>query len=112
MTLLTGSPFFPGGLFEYHIPAGSGLDFEYGPTTDIDLQFATYYDASDQASLSRVYGGIHPPADDFPGRRIGQVVGPAAWSYARSLWGVPEPSSAVLLGVALFGMVGFRQRSN
>ena len=43
---------------------------------DMQLQFATYFDASDQASLSRIYGGIHPPADDFPGRRIGHIVGP------------------------------------
>ena len=71
LTLFTGSEFFPGGLFEYDIPMGSGLDFEYGPTTPMKLQFATYFDASDQASISRVYGGIHPPTDDFPGRRIG-----------------------------------------
>jgi hypothetical protein len=98
MTLLTGSPYFPGGLFEYHVPAGSGLDFEYGPTTVMNLQFATYFDASDQASLSRVYGGIHPPSDDFPGRRIGSLVGPAAWTLAaRHFAGIPEPSSILLL---------------
>ena len=78
---------------------GSGLDFEYGPTTPVQLQFATYFDASDQASLSRVYGGIHPPADDFPGRRIGHAVGPAAWDLAMQYFrrpGVPEPASGVL----------------
>ncbi|MEZ4653813.1 MAG: T9SS type A sorting domain-containing protein [Candidatus Eisenbacteria bacterium] len=35
------------------------------------LQWATYRDASDQTSLSRIWGGIHPPADDIPGRKIG-----------------------------------------
>ena len=72
----TGSEFFPGGIFEYDIPLGSGLDFEYGPSQAVKLQCATYFDASDQASISRIYGGIHPPADDFPGRRIGNHGGP------------------------------------
>lgn len=104
LTLLTGTPFFPGGIFEYDIPMGSGLDFEYGPTTPLKLQFATYFDASDQASLSRVYGGIHPPADDFPGRRIGHEVGPDAWELAMRYFSgqtVPEPASYVLWMLAL-----------
>ncbi|MEX2309632.1 MAG: vanadium-dependent haloperoxidase [Pirellulales bacterium] len=105
MTLLTGSPFFPGGIFEYDIPMGSGLDFEYGPEADMKLQFATYFDASDQASLSRVFGGIHPPADDFPGRRIGHEVGPAAFALAMRYYaGVPEPSSVLLMAVSAVGL--------
>jgi hypothetical protein len=97
LSLFTGSEYFPGGLFEYEIPQGSGLDFEYGPSAPIKLQYATYYDASDQASISRIYGGIHPPADDFPGRRIGSIVGPDAFDRAMLLFaGVPEPSSTLL----------------
>jgi hypothetical protein len=108
LTLLTGSAYFPGGIFEHDIPIGSGLDFEYGPTTPVKLQVATYFDASDQASLSRVYGGIHPPADDFPGRRIGHVVGLAAWARAQSLFGVPEPVSSVLLILGALPFLVFR----
>ncbi|QDT73173.1 hypothetical protein I41_23620 [Lacipirellula limnantheis] len=103
LTLLTGTPYFPGGIFEYDIPMGSGLDFEYGPTTPVTLQFATYFDASDQASLSRLYGGIHPAADDFAGRRIGHLVGPEAWAMAiRCFSGVavPEPSTMGMLTLA------------
>jgi hypothetical protein len=114
LTLLTGTEFFPGGIFEYEFPMGAGLDFEYGPMADMQLQFATYYDASDQASLSRLSGGIHPAADDFTGRRIGSIVGPGAWEFARQLWGVPEPTS-VLLGVVgaagLFCGLATRRRS-
>lgn len=101
LTLLTGSEFFPGGIFEYEIPVGSGLDFEYGPTTPFSLQFATYFDASDQASLSRVYGGIHPPADDFTGRRIGNLIGPESWAQALRYFGVPEPGSMTLCAIAI-----------
>jgi hypothetical protein len=103
LTLLTGSEYFPGGIFEYEIPMGSGLDFEYGPTTPVTLSFATYFDASDQASLSRIYGGIHPSADDFAGRRIGHLVGPEAWALAMQYFNaqVPEPASFVLTIVAV-----------
>ena len=100
LTLLTGSPYFPGGLGEYVIDQGSGLNFEYGPTTELALQWATYFDASDQAALSRVFGGIHPPTDDFAGRRIGHIIGPEAWALAMQYFSghlVPEPSSCLLL---------------
>jgi hypothetical protein len=110
LTLLTGSPYFPGGIFEYDIPMGSGLDFEYGPVANMQLQFATYYDASDQASLSRLSGGIHPAADDFPGRRIGSIIGPEAWERALRLFGVPEPTSIVLLLVGAMGMQASARR--
>lgn len=74
MTLLTGSKFFPGGVGEFFCPENEFLVFEDGPSMDITLQWATYQDASDQTSLSRIWGGIHPPADDLPGRRMGYEI--------------------------------------
>ena len=44
------------------------------------LQWATYRDASDQTSLSRIWGGIHPPIDDIPGRIIGEKIGIEAFN--------------------------------
>jgi hypothetical protein len=82
LTSFTGSEYFPGGETGYTIPAGS-LKFEEGPTTDIALQWATYYDAADQAGRSRLWGGIHIDADDFTGRRLGSACGKAAWSLAQ-----------------------------
>ncbi len=82
MTLLTGDEFFPGGLGEFHAPANEFLVFEEGPSVDITLQWATYRDASDQTSLSRIWGGIHPPADDIPGRIIGENIGITAFHLA------------------------------
>ncbi|MFL5679571.1 MAG: vanadium-dependent haloperoxidase, partial [Chloroflexota bacterium] len=67
LTGFTGSEYFPGGVSGYTIKAGS-LKFEHGPTTDIRLEWATYYDAADQAGQSRLLGGIHIQADDFTGR--------------------------------------------
>ena len=37
----------------------------------VHLHLGAYADAADECSLSRIYGGIHPPADDIPGRLIG-----------------------------------------
>jgi len=75
---LTGSPFFPGGMGEFFMPQNEYLVFEDGPSVDLSLQYATYYDASDQTSLSRIWGGIHPPQDDLVSRHIGaQIAGDA-----------------------------------
>jgi hypothetical protein len=82
LAAFTGSSFFPGGLARYEIPAG-GLAFEKGPTTPIVLEWATYFDAADQAGQSRLLGGIHIRADDFMGRRIGAGCGRAAWQLVQ-----------------------------
>jgi hypothetical protein len=82
LTSFTGSEYFPGGISGYTIKAGS-LKFEKGPTTDIRLEWATYYDASDQAGQSRLYGGIHVVADDFTGRKLGSECGKEAWAKAQ-----------------------------
>lgn len=77
----TGDPYFPGGLSEYVIPPGF-LQFENGPSTAIRLQWATYFDASDQAGQSRLYGGIHTATDDFTGRIAGATIGAEAYDKA------------------------------
>jgi hypothetical protein len=82
MTSFTGSEYFPGGISGYTIKAGS-LKFEKGPTTDIKLEWATYFDAADQAGQSRLWGGIHIQADDFNGRVIGSQCGKDAWALAQ-----------------------------
>jgi hypothetical protein len=82
MTELTGTPYFPGGLWEDTYRAGE-MGVEDGPSVDLTLQAATYYDAADQAGISRLYGGIHISADDVGGRRIGSQCGLAAWDLAQ-----------------------------
>lgn len=86
MTLMTGSEYFPGGMSEFEIKANDFLVFEQGPSVDMTLQWATYQDASDQCSLSRVWGGIHPPADDLPGRRMGMKIGPDAFNKVQTMF--------------------------
>lgn len=83
---LTGSAYFPGGLGSYRVEPGY-LFFEYGPSAGLELQWATYYDAADQAGQSRLYGGIHIVHDDFDGRRTGARVGELAVERARHYFG-------------------------
>jgi len=83
LTLLTGSAYFPGGMSGFNVTKDEFLVFEQGPSVDMVLQWATYRDASDQCSLSRIWGGIHPPADDIPGRFIGEKIGKGAYAFAK-----------------------------
>jgi hypothetical protein len=82
LTLLTGDAFFPGGMGTFDITQNEFLVFEEGPSQSFTLQWATYQDASDQTSLSRIWGGIHPPIDDIRGRIIGQKIGIDAFNLA------------------------------
>ncbi|MBP7281896.1 MAG: vanadium-dependent haloperoxidase [Leptospiraceae bacterium] len=86
LTSFTGSEFFPGGIYSHAEPANTGLEFEKGPSTDITLQWATYFDAADQAGISRLWGGIHVKSDDLEGRKAGSVVGKNAFTKAKFLF--------------------------
>jgi len=103
ITLLTGDEFFPGGVGEFVAPKNEFLVFEEGPSVDITLQWATYRDAADQTSLSRIWGGIHPPVDDIPGRLIGEKIGIAAFDLANNYFdgsiitSVTDPFEAEIL---------------
>ena len=126
LTAFTGTPYFPGGLGEFVADAGGNgrfhLAFEYGPAQTTRLQWATYYDASDEAGISRIYGGIHPAYDDFPGRVIGHEAGLAALASALPLFGTPPPDAlpvpaidalarlVLLLGVLTLAGVWLRRR--
>lgn len=82
LTLLTGDAFFPGGMGTFEVTQNEFLVFEEGPSESFTLQWATYRDASDQTSLSRIWGGIHPPIDDIRGRIIGDKIGKEAFTLA------------------------------
>ncbi len=86
MTGLTGSEFFPSGVGEFVCPQNAYLVFEDGPSETVTFQWATYFDASDQSGLSRLFGGIHPSFDDFPGRIAGDQVGLRALARAPQYW--------------------------
>ncbi|MFO1518386.1 MAG: vanadium-dependent haloperoxidase [bacterium] len=84
LAAFTGSEFFPGGIAEAVAPKNGFLKFEQGPSQEVRLQWATYFDASDQAGQSRLYGGIHIQADDFTGRVSGSTVGKQVFAKAKT----------------------------
>ena len=65
------------------MPPGA-LTVEMGPSQEVRLQAATYYDAADLAGISRLYGGIHVRADDLAGRIVGSQCGKIAWDLAQT----------------------------
>jgi hypothetical protein len=82
LTTLTGDEYFPGGLGTFVARKNEYLVFEEGPSVDVTLQWATYRDAASQSALSRIWGGIHPPMDDIPGRKIGATIGVRSFEAA------------------------------
>jgi hypothetical protein len=99
MTAFTGSKWFPNGLGSYTI---TRLAFEVGPTQPVTLQWASYYDAADQVGLSRIWGGIHPPCDDFAGRIVGSQVGTNVWGLAQKFFDGSVINSEVTLTARKF----------
>jgi hypothetical protein len=86
LTYITGDAYFPGGMGEFVCKKNEFLVFEDGPSQDIRLQWATYQDASDECSLSRIWGGIHPSLDDIPGRIMGKQIGIDGFVYSDSIF--------------------------
>lgn len=82
LTEITGSAFFPGGMATHQVEPATALKVERGPSQQVQLQWATYFDAADQAGLSRLWTGIHVSADDLAGRRAGAQCGQEAWALA------------------------------
>jgi hypothetical protein len=84
------------------VPAGELLH-EEGPTDDITLQWATYFDAADQAGISRLYMGIHIGPDDLAGRLVGSQCGTGAWALAERYFDGSIRTSA---GSSAYGLQG------
>jgi hypothetical protein len=99
LTAITGSPFFPGGIGTYTAPAGTTLTFENGPSQTVVLQWASYYDAADQAGLSRLWGGIHISVDDLTGRRVGSQCGKGVWALVQRYFDGSVLSSPLAMAI-------------
>ncbi|PAW87329.1 MAG: hypothetical protein B9S33_06450 [Pedosphaera sp. Tous-C6FEB] len=109
LTAITGSQFFPGGIGSYTI---TNLLNEHGPSQPVTLQWATYFDAADQVGLSRIWGGIHPPADDFAGRRVGAACGQGVWALARKYFDGSVTNSPSLLSIQTLNSSQLEVRAN
>ena len=92
LATITGSPYFPGGMAEFVAPKDKFLLFEKGPSTEVRLQWASYFDASDEAGQSRLWGSIHIQPDDFAGRRVGHQIGLDAVALATKYFNLGSTS--------------------
>jgi hypothetical protein len=77
----TGSDTFG---FSVTFPAGSSrVEPGLVPAAPLTLSWPTFSAAADEAGISRRYGGIHFIDGDIEGRRVGALIGDAA--YAKSV---------------------------
>ena len=72
------------------------MQIDLGPSVDVDLQWATYYDAADQAGQSRRWGGIHPAEDDYHARILGSQTGKSSFSLSEKYWNGTIVSEAMV----------------
>jgi hypothetical protein len=107
----TGSTFFPGGIAGYSFPADTGLKFEKGPSQPLTLQWATYFDAADQAGISRIWGGIHVNVDNLVGRRVGSEVGKGVWSLVQKYFDGSIATTPALASLTSSGSGSYTFRS-
>jgi hypothetical protein len=92
LALWTGSDRFE---LTVTLPAG-GSKIESGttPAHDVTLKWATFYDASDEAGISRRYGGIHFRQADLAGRLLGRAVAFEVWTKVQTYFrGTAKPVS-------------------
>src|SRR5262249_28038347 len=112
LTAITGSRFFPGGLGTYTAPSNAFLSFAPGPSQTVQLPWGTYYDAADQAGLSRLWGGIHVSVDDLTGRRVGSQCGQGVWALARKYFDGSLTDTPVWLSIRSLSATNSELRFN
>eukprot|EP00803_Ostreobium_quekettii_P001821 evm.model.scf_234.3 EVM.evm.TU.scf_234.3 scf_234:33900-39232(+) len=79
-----GDPDFVDGLT--NVPNQGPRTTGYAPASDVVLCWDTWYEAAEEAGISRLQGGIHIIADHIDGKDIGFKVADRAYSKARELW--------------------------
>jgi len=84
---ITGDPFFPGGIYSVEAQQDNFLSVEVGPSETIELQWATYKDAADQAGISRLYSGDQTAHGDMEGRKLGRRVSEIAIDLSLGILG-------------------------
>jgi Domain of unknown function (DUF6851)/VCPO second helical-bundle domain len=66
-------------------------------TPPVTLFYPTFASAADASGMSRIWGGIHWPADNEQGQILGRTIGETAWERAQQFFlGTASPASAVV----------------
>ena len=69
-----------------HIQVARTNLFEFSPAREVVLRWHTFYDAADEAGISRIYGGIHIQDGNIRGLELGEKVGQQAYRLAEKYW--------------------------
>ena len=101
LTQFTGSPTFYDGttrtvqdingddipdLLGQFVVRPNSLVYDSGPSEDLTLRWPTFKDAANEASRSRIYGGIHIQDGDLRAREMGERIGARAYDLAERFW--------------------------
>ncbi|GAA3961401.1 vanadium-dependent haloperoxidase [Allohahella marinimesophila] len=62
------------------------LVYDSGPSEELVLRWPTFKDAANEASRSRIYGGIHIQDGDLRARVMGEQIGTKAYELAERFW--------------------------
>jgi hypothetical protein len=66
----------------------------------VELFYPSFAAAAEASGMSRIWGGIHWPADNERGQELGQKVGANAWQRAQQFFlGTASPATAVFLAL-------------
>jgi hypothetical protein len=66
----------------------------------VELSYPSFAAAAEASGMSRIWGGIHWPADNERGQELGQKVGENAWQRAHQfVLGTASPATAVFLAL-------------
>ena len=90
LKLFTGSDKFGASVT---LPVGSSrIEPGLVPATPVTLEWKTFTEAAEEASLSRLYGGIHFNDGNAQGRIMGRKIGAEVWKKAQAyIQGVASP---------------------
>jgi hypothetical protein len=71
----------------------------------VERNFLSFWDAAEEAGISRIYGGIHWEFDSLEGLLGGKLLGD--YVFANFLQPVPVPPGLLLLGSGLLSLAGW-----
>ena len=96
LKLFTGSDDYGASVkFE---PGSSRIEPGATPKLAVRLYWATFYDAADEAGLSRRLGGIHFEDGDIRGRIMGRLIARQVWEKASQHFGTASGQTEAVIG--------------
>ncbi len=91
MELVTGKPDF-----SFHVTVRRLYVEQRELAQPVTLSYPTFAAAAEASGISRIWGGVHWPADNERGQELGRKVGENAWQRAQQfVLGAASPATAV-----------------